>query len=110
VSVIVFLTQFTLYPVQMSQWFYDLRFDTLKRYLQVRSLSRDRVLHDVCLLTHSVPLATSQKPNKRWLNALAEAIAPSEITYENYLTILTVEYYFDEIGTSRPFPLPMLSN
>ena len=35
VSVIVFLTQFTLYPVQMSQWFYDLRFDTLKRKLQV---------------------------------------------------------------------------
>jgi hypothetical protein len=30
---------------------------------------------------------------------LAEAIAPSEVTYENYLTILTVEYYFDEIGT-----------
>jgi hypothetical protein len=31
---------------------------------------------------------------------LAEAIAPSEVTYENYLTILTVEYYFDEIGTT----------
>jgi len=73
VSVIVFLTQFTLYPVQMSQWFYDLRFDTLKRRLQ--------------------------KPNKKWLNVLAEAIAPSEVTYENYLTILTVEYYFDEIAT-----------
>lgn len=73
VSVVVFLTQFTLYPVQMSQWFYDLRFDTLKRRLQ--------------------------KPNKKWLNVLAEAIAPSEVTYENYLTILTVEYYFDEIAT-----------
>ena len=32
---------------------------------------------------------------------LAEAIAPSEVTYENYLTILTVEYYFDQIGTNN---------
>lgn len=97
VSVVVFLTQFTLYPVQMSQWFYDLRFDTLKRRLQVHHNLR------CAWSTHSNSLRGStlafQKPNKKWLNVLAEAIAPSEVTYENYLTILTVEYYFDEIGT-----------
>jgi hypothetical protein len=72
-SIVVFITQFVIYPVQMSQYVYDLRFGTLKRKLQ--------------------------KSGKPWLNALAEGIAPSNVNYETYLTTLTVEYYFDEIAT-----------
>jgi len=73
VSVIVIITQFLLYPIQMSYYVYHLRFVTLKRKIE--------------------------GSGKKWRKALAEAIAPSDVDYEAYLTSLTVEYYFDEIAT-----------
>jgi len=49
--------------------------------------------------TEIILLRTVQGSGKKWRKALAEAIAPSDVDYEAYLTSLTVEYYFDEIGT-----------
>lgn len=73
ISIIVFVWQILFYPLQMTYWFYKLRFVRFREWL----LSKDSWL----------------------LNKLANGVAPTAITYKKYVTQLAVEYYYEEIAT-----------
>lgn len=73
ITVVVFVCQIILYPIQMTRMVYRLRFEYLRGWME-------------------------EKNSKIW-RILANAICPTDVSYDKYLKQLTVEYYYEEIGT-----------
>ncbi|KAL6062212.1 hypothetical protein QOT17_012328 [Balamuthia mandrillaris] len=89
ISVAVYLWELILYPMQMLGWWYYFKYMWLPPRLQALKLS---LLRCCCRHRQHQEAEQQEESNK------ATTTPPPEVTYEEHLRSLALEYYYEEVA------------